>query len=54
MKMMMLMTHTNLLAGVNKFGSVPDVPHCSVGMEQGFSIWTKGLLAIFLVCSLVP
>jgi len=54
MEMMMLMTHTNLLAGVNKLGFVPDVPLCSSRMEQGFSIWAKGLRAILLDCSLVP
>ena len=53
MKMMMLMTHANLLAGVNKLSSVPAVPSCSIGMEQGFSIWAKGLRAILLLCSLV-
>ncbi len=50
----MLMTHTNLLAGVNKFGFVPDVPLCSVGMEQGFFIWAKGLRSVLPICSIVP
>jgi hypothetical protein len=50
MKMMMLMTHTNLLSGVNKL-LVPHVPQCSAGLEQGFSIWAKGLLSVLYKCS---
>jgi hypothetical protein len=41
MKMMMLMTHSNLLAGVNKSGFVPAVPQCSAGLEQGFSLASR-------------
>jgi hypothetical protein len=33
---------------------VPFVPHCSIRMEQGFSIWAKGLLSVLSICSIVP
>jgi len=43
-----MMMHTNLLTHVNKFGSVPHVPQCSVRLEHGKSLILKGKSAFFI------